>query len=131
MKKKEEKREIRVLICHYIDNSSFEGDLNKIIRFLQELPEKIKESYLPNGNLDYLDGVYRYSIEINKGYDDSYDEFEVVGYRWETDEEFENRLESNRKASESAKKAAKTKKIQQEEQERKEFERLKKIYGGK
>lgn len=122
-----EKKEIKCPVPYYIDSSYFEGDLNKIIKFLQELPEQIKLLYNPLGNSVYLNAIHRYEIQI--GYDDNYDEFTVIGYRWETDEEFNKRIEVNKKASKLAKENAKKRKLELEKQEKENYLKLKAKYG--
>lgn len=127
----EKKNEIRVPISYYISYDNFEGDINDIIKFLQNLPQEINKLYNPNKDSVYLNGIHRYTIEIERGYEDSHDEFSVVGWRWETDEEFNKRLETSKKISKSLKEKAKLDKEERIRKEKELFLELSKKYGRK
>ena len=53
----------------------------------------------------------------------------INGFRWETDEEFNTRLDTQKRDKLNAQKAAKTRKLKQEEEELKLFNKLKEKYG--
>lgn len=123
-----DRKEIKVPVSYYIGSDNFEGSLESIVKYIKEIPEKVKEVYNSGGTNTYLNGIYRYEIDITRDYDGSTD-YNLIGYRLETDEELNKRLELNRKASESAKKAAKQAKINREKQELELFTKLQKKYG--
>jgi hypothetical protein len=67
--------------------------------------------------------------DYSNGYYDSIDrELNIVGSRWETDEEYEERQEKHRVASERAKESTKKAAITKKQKELEEYERLKKKF---
>ena len=129
MKNINEKIEIKESVPLYIDMYDLEGDTKKIIKFLENIPNKIKDwaDNLPYKKDEYPSEViesnnkllscHRYELKISGGYDDFY--LSIEGYRWETDEEFNTRLEKQKQDKLKAQKAAKTRKLKQEEKFRK------------
>ena len=125
---KEEKNEVKKEYYYYnLDRYSFEGDVNKIIKFLKDLPETIKVSNLNFKQDSEKYTFIRYELDTENDYDGSL-EFKFYAIRLETDEEFNKRLESNKKAQIAAKKAATTRAKNKETEEKILYERLKKKF---
>lgn len=141
---KESKKEIRERLPIYIDLYNFEGDTKKVIEYIESIPIKVKDWIeMSNTNLsnvsypilekekvqeyqDKLLSCFRYEINISKSYEDI--ELEVYGIRLETDEEFQDRINKVKGASNNARKAALTKKKNQELKDKEEYLRLKKKF---
>ena len=137
MKKKEEKIEITTRLPIYIDLYSLEGDTEKVIQYLKDIPNKLKEwssgfnhtKYSDKDKL-YMDNLlncHRYELNFESWQDGT--EVSIEGVRWETDEEFNTRLDTQKRDKLNAQKAAKTRKLKQEEEELKLFNKLKEKYG--
>lgn len=141
MKKKEEKLEVRMKLPIYISFDNFEGDTEKIIQFLENIYHKLvewvqsSEKAYPNAiNALYNQHIlscHRYEIDHYFSSFDGDKEINLYGIRWETDEEFNLRLEKAKRDKLNAQKAAKTKKINQEKAELELFNKLKKKYDSK
>ena len=120
MKKKvTDKREVREILGD-LCTSVFEGDIDEIIEKLKNVKKK-------------HEGCHRFDVSVNVGYgyyDDRYVEVELVGFRWETDEEVVKRIEKSKKAKLAAKKRAAAQKIEKEKKEKEELARLKAKYEG-
>lgn len=144
MKKEEEKIEIKEYIPINIDLYNFEGDTNKIIKFFQDIPVKIKEKVdtfrkyytekvdkkiLEDNEKNHIKWLscHRYELDVKYYHDDV--SLNINGFRWETDEEFNTRLDTQKRDKLNAQKAAKTRKLKQEEEELKLFNKLKEKYG--
>ncbi len=94
-----------------------------------ELDGKLPDAILKLQNL-IIDNPHLFDFEISveseSGYYDSCStNIKVDAYRWETDEEFEERNIASKKASESAKLAAKTRAAANAKRERSLYESLK------
>lgn len=136
MKKKEEKIEIKERLPIYMSIYDFEGDIEKVIQYLKDIPKMLhnwdtgihKDKFTERDHLVHnnLMSCHRYSISIDRGYDDI--DLSINGFRWETDEEFNLRLDKQKKDKLNAQKAAKTRKKNQEEEELKLFNKLKEKY---
>ncbi len=143
MKKEEEKIEIKEYIPINIDLYNFEGDTNKIIKFFQDIPVKIKEKVdtfrkyytekvdkkiLEDNEKNHIKWLscHRYELDVKYYHDDV--SLNINGFRWETDEEFNTRLDTQKRNKLNAQKAAKTRKLKQEEEELKLFNKLKEKY---
>lgn len=144
MKKSENKIEIKEFIPIDFDLYQLEGKVEEVIQRLKDIPNKVKEKveifrkyYEELGKPDYIKDVkesntkllscHRFEIDISYSHDDT--NVSIQGYRWETDEEFNTRLDKQKKDKLNAQKAAKTRKKNQEEEELKLFNKLKKKYG--
>ena len=102
----------------------------------------VEDYYVSNWNLDgksvedVISKLQELKTEaLNQGYDDltvdvDYDGYwEFYGVRLETDEEYEKRLKALEKQKATNKRNALIRKQKKEEQDRKEYERLKKKFG--
>ena len=108
---KKEKKEIPILFNGFLDKYSLEGDINEVSDKIRAIPERLKESYPLN---EELKSAHRFSISTSTEYEyysnDSHDVYNIEAYRWETDEEYNKRIEQEEKRKVSAQKAAITKK---------------------
>jgi len=68
------------------DKYKFDGDLDKIIKSLQEFSEQHKRFHKIEIDEETSNGYYG----------DSWTDFVVTGVRWETDDEMSKRIEENR-----------------------------------
>ena len=124
----------------YIDNDILSGTLEEVAKNILGLREKLKVSYLqrqsawdksaekrnqprftPFEDYKYID------LYVHSNYEDSW-QIEIEVSRDETEEEFQKRIETNKKKSEAAKIAAKNRKLAQEKREKSLLETLKKKY---
>lgn len=103
-----------------------EGDMLEISKRFSNTKLWYKEKF-PQSGLN-IDKFHRFALSHNYMSDES-DQFVIEGYRWETDEECNKRIEKANKAKENAKKAAITAKKNKEANEKAEYERLKNKYG--
>jgi hypothetical protein len=123
----------------YFSMDYFEGSTTELIKNLQAIPEEHKAfikklddnaSLQPRNQRYKIDPTWylidEYKFNVNYSHDGY--EIDLEFWRWETDEEFNNRIEANKKRSESAKKAAVARKKSEEEKERKLLLELKKKY---
>lgn len=122
----------------YLDFDIMEGDINEVSKNILDIKNKLKTAYdARNHMLSYRKDMisqftpfndYQYiHLKTSYNYDEDKDLLLEV-WRDETDEEYNKRLESNKKRSESAKLAAITKKIAQEKREKSLLKTLKKKY---
>jgi len=88
-----------------------QGDLNKCLKYLKDIP-KIHPDF------------YRFELDIENNYNYDTSELVLYGYRWETDNELAYRLEKAKKKKERDTE----KKAQKLDEEREEYERLKKKF---
>jgi hypothetical protein len=128
----------------YIDFDIIEGDIKEVSKKILDIKNKLKTAYdARNQNIgtSYREDMvpqftpfkdYQY-IHLKTGYGHDYDvrDISLEVWRDETDEEYNKRLESNKKKSNSAKLAAITKKITQEKREKSLLLTLKKKYESK
>lgn len=128
-------------VHQHFDLSFFEGNIETIIANLREIPLKHKEfintlkknnELVPRGarvTIDpHLDLIDEYKFVIDKYSWENTVEVSLNFYRWETDEELEKRIETNRTKSLAQKKAAKTRAKNQEIEERELLAKLKLKY---
>lgn len=100
------RKEVREQI--YLDEDRLQGEINKIIEYLQEIRS------------NYYDEYYELAIDYVDDYPDPIPVLFL--WRWETDSEMKKRLEKQKKE--------KQKKTQnQKEKDKKVFQHLKKKYG--
>ena len=125
---KEKKNEVKKYYYYNIDRYSFEGDISEVVKFLNNLPEAVKVNNLEFKQDSEKYTFIRYELNSEKDYDD-YLEFKFYAIRLETNEEFNKRIESNKKAQIAARKAATTREKNKIEEEKKLFEILSKKYG--
>lgn len=130
-----DKVEIKELI-HTFSPYDFEGkmeDVAKLFDFKNWFNNTYKKQY-PHIQFN-INKFHRFVIDHNTYYDygsdDATHEFKVSGFRWETDEKFNKRIETNKKKSIAAKKAAITKEEAKKKRELTLYENLKKKYGTK
>jgi len=91
-----------------------ENDVNVIIERLQNLPEMYPK-------------FHRFSLYIDGRFNSQ--EIDIIGYRWETDAEYDKRMLIAKSLEESkARKKAEKEEAEKEEAERAEYERLKKKF---
>lgn len=128
MANKKNKKEERLLLREEITDQFFDPYHGEIsVKDLTESlkPENIREIYKNHSKHinDYHD--FAIDVDIEYGYyDDTHVLVKLIGYRHESDEEYESRLEKNAKQRERLKRYRKEKL----ERERKEYERLKKKF---
>ena len=118
--KKNEKKEITDRLA----TLDFEGDLENTIAYLKKTMKDFKK-------LGYSKFSVDKETEYGYGCDDSYDVYHLMGVRLETDEEFSKRIETSKKKSIAAKKAAKTRAIKKEEREHAKYLELHAKFKGK
>lgn len=129
-RKKEEKRLVKVDIPSlYIDTDIFEGELNEISKNIKNLPNQLKElvekyHYPPQD----LDKVEVYKLKTSLDWDDNI-KLNLVGYRWETDDEFKERIKKQKEANKKHKETMLLRNKQKEVEDRKLYEELKKRFG--
>jgi len=99
------------------DESAFCGPISEVMGRLQMVRDYYEEQ-----------GYRQVTIDPRPGYEGGV-ENELYGYRLETKEELQKRLERIKNAKAAAKKREAKKRKAREERERKEFERLKKKFG--
>ena len=128
----------------YIDFDIIEGDIKEVSKKVLDIKNKLKTAYDARNQsigTSYREDMvpqftpfkdYQY-IYLKTGYGHDYDDRDLSLEVWrdETDEEYNKRLESNKKRSKSAKLAAITKKIAQEKREKSLLITLKKKYENK
>lgn len=124
--KSPEKRQIPVTLEYRID---LDGDsLDWFVEKIKKWKDTIR------AQPDWIENSFYF--DVDHGYGDDPTEINIVGLRWETDKEFQDRIDHERKIEER-KKAAEAKKKrelkqarkEQEEKERALYETLKKKYG--
>lgn len=122
-----QRKEIEENISLYTDiESLFSGSIQDVAKNVLALEERIKTE---NAHIKNSQGQYfKFKMKVNT-YMDSYPELEFKAVRMETDKEYEDRLERNRKASIAKKLLDKKKKEELEAKELAEFERLQKKFG--
>jgi len=128
--KKEEKIEIKVDLPSVFEFYDIEGDIFEVAEKIKNIPNLLKERYSHIEGNSILDTIHRYRLNTYY-YSDETPEINITGYRWETDEEFEKRIETNKKKSAAAKKATQTKRETQEKKELALLKSLKEKYGDK
>jgi len=123
------KKEILMPFSGFFSRYDLEGDIEKVSEFIKNIPNKLKEIYPLNKELQ---SAHRFAIntdsESDYGSDYSYDIYIVQAFRWETDEEFKARIELNKKQSAAAKERAKKQKEAKEKKEKTMYETLKKKF---
>ncbi len=119
------KKEIGETI-HYFTGWELEGDMLKTAKLFSNTKEWYKEEF-PDSSRD-ITVFHRFTLSHNYR-DGESDEFTIVAYRWETDEEYNKRLEKSKIASKNAKKANEAKQLKKLEQELKLFKKLQAKYG--
>ena len=123
------RKEILMELNNFIDSGYFEGDLNKIIEKVKDIPTKLWAAYPLN--MEYK-RAHRFSIRQDTEYgygDDGYHDVYILQcYRWETDEEMKNRIELNKKQSAAAKERELKKKEAAAKREKTLYESLKKKF---
>lgn len=125
MKKNIGHKEVLMEFPYFLYAELFDGDIKEICETITYLPKKLREAYPLNMDLKK---AHRFSIkhDTQYGYDnDSRDIFIFQAYRWETDEEFKNRIELEEKKSIAAKKAVQIRKEAQLKREKTLYENLK------
>lgn len=125
-RKKQEKKLLKVKIPYIsIDVYDFEGDLNDIIKYLKNIPNRIKEYDPDNVELEQID---KYQLVNNyNNYDDGW-EMEVQAFRWETDQEFNDRIAKQKETERKRKQTLALKEKEKEAEDRKLYEELKKRF---
>lgn len=118
----------------YWDVEFFEGELEDVIDRVSNLKSFIKErieeneSFYPDTKYPSVDEYDKVIIQFNNNYD-GYVEIEIKPFRYETDEEFENRLKKSKEAARKRKETLAQKAIEKEKEERKLYEELKQKFG--
>lgn len=120
---KQEKLLIKQHIGLYMDTTMFEGTLKQVSDMVLGIPARIKETYV---HLD-LSNFHDYEIEFDKDYDGC-TEIRIKAIRWETDDEFNKRIEETKRRSLVAKKAATQRAFREQENKRLLYEKLKKEF---
>ena len=128
-RKKEEKRGIELRIPSlYIDLDLFEGKLDEIVENIKKLPNRLKEQvekyHYPAQDLDQVEF---YKLKHENNWDESM-EIILKGYRWETDQEFEERIKKQKAADKKRKQTLALKQKEKETEDRKLYEELKKRF---
>lgn len=119
-----EKKEIRIKIVE-LRSYDFEGDFEKVRPMFCDIKAWFKE-YNPESKVK-IDDCHRFEIDVWREHEAS-DEFTFYGYRWETDEEERQRINQITNEIELAKIRYQQAKIEEERNERLEYDRLKKKY---
>lgn len=118
--KKNQKKEIRT----QLDSLDLEGLVETTLARLQTIMKNHKK-----------DGFFKFDIEKETDYgyeyNDSCETYYLHGTRLETDDELAKRIAANKKRVVSARKAAKTRAIKQEERDRKKYIELHAKFKGK
>lgn len=131
-KKNPEKQEVLMEFGGFVDKYSLEGDIIKVAEYIKSLPAKVLEQYPLNNDLK---NAHRFSIRVGTETEyyssDSHDVYDLLCYRWETDEELAKRLSVNLIKSEAAKRAAITKSEAKIKREKTLYENLKKKFESK
>jgi len=124
-----QRKEISEEIYMYVDvDSTLDGTLQEVAARILALEERIKTEvvqYKPNP-----ESYFKFKIRASVNRDD-YPEFNFSIVRMETDKEYEDRLERNKKASLAKRLSDKKKKEEAEKKELAEFARLQEKYGKK
>lgn len=122
IQQKIEKREELYL---YIPIDVFEGNLEDVCKKVLNLKERLKQEH--QVVKDNPNKYFKYELFFTSYYDEGM-EAKIRGVRLETDEEFNNRIERNKKQQQAGKMAAKKRKENQEKRELTLLETLKKKY---
>jgi hypothetical protein len=120
------RKEIEENVYIYADvSSALEGTLQEVAARILAFEERIKQEWAPYKNAP--ENTYiKFRMGIESG---EYPEFFFKAVRMETDKEYNDRLERNKKASKAAKEAAKKREENLKEKELAELKRLQDKYG--
>lgn len=122
--KKLERLELRDRLYLHIDiESILEGTIEEVSNKILNIRNRISEQYS-----DRYEKYKDFQLEYVRGWDFESPEIEVYGIYDESDESFENRKKRQKTAQLAASKAAITKKLKQEEEEKALYEKLKQKY---
>jgi hypothetical protein len=123
--KLEEAQEVKVKENVYFLEFNYGGaDIQSVIDSMTQIrDEAISKGAIPETIFIEMETHYGY-------YDDRYDEWFVSYTRMETEKETEKRVKKTLKQRETARKNRAKAKLEKEEADRKEYERLKEKYGG-
>lgn len=118
--KKDNKKIIKNEVKKFLQTIDMDDrDVDHLIDELQEIKKECKK-----------DGFFKFFTECEATYDYS-SEYGIYGVRLETDEEFEKRVERNKKQKASAKKAAKKREENKKAKDLETYKKLHKQYKGK
>lgn len=123
---KEEKKIIEDPIHIYAELSDIfdKNNIQKIIQNILDIEKKLKDHPMVANN----PGLYfDFKVIYDSPYE-GYDSIQFLALRYETDKEFADRIEKNKKIAEVKKESDKKKKEAQEKRERTQLETLKKKY---
>ena len=120
----EKKKEIKLEMWCDLDNEFFSGDIDAVADRIKNIPNKMKEHELVKENPDMF---HRFELGVDYCSDGGVD-YNVIGIRWETDEELAVRTETNYKARLASIRTAQIKADKLEENEKSEYARLKAKY---
>ena len=100
MMESKRKREVKVPFCE-LSAYQLEGDVEKIAPIFTNTLEwfKVNISTVYKTNPSLYDSCHRFELEHNIGWDDESDSYDLLGWRWETDEEVKKRIEIAKKQS--------------------------------
>lgn len=130
-RKKEEKQLVKVdentLPQPYFSTSDIDGKtLNEVSQFFYNLKESLR-TILTDCKFENIDELVE-NARIIEIYDYDGNSWRLESFRLETDEEFEKRLEKNKKIAQSKKEAAKLEAAKKEKEELELYNKLKQKY---
>ncbi len=129
--KKETKKEIIERLSLYIDiDSLLSGTLQEVANNILNLEKRLREEHTLVKNEPNRFTHFKIELVSSK-FEEGYHDIEISGVRLETDEEFKKRIEQNKKAKISAKKALLEKAQKLEEQQFATYKRLKEKFKDK
>lgn len=93
LKEPKGKKEIEEELYLYIDTDNFTGNLEDVIAFVKDIPERLSRT---NDRVKNNPGLFiRFKLAYRDNFDNGID-WCVFGYRLETDEEHKERLKKNK-----------------------------------
>jgi len=127
--KKKTKKEVRFDIIT-LSAGELEGDFSDLIPMITDTKAYLKKNhiYFYEKKKDEIEACYKFSFYHNICYDES-DEFDIQGHRWETDEEFEDRIKKEKEEARIILNLQKQKKAEEYLKEMEIYEKVKKRLG--
>lgn len=118
-------------ITYWFDERDLVKLGNKLLNAKQSVIDEISERYNGDELSKLIESCHRFTLHRDVNYYDSYGgeiEFTLQFYRWETDEEYNKRIEKEEESKKAAELAKKRRKMTIEQRELKTLKKLKEKY---